>query len=153
METNNNQKKNEIAQNKMFGSFDPFFDNFFGFPIKNEFRNVSRVMKTDVIEKGDSYAFEIEVPGIKKENISLEFDNGYLTISAKQKYENDEKDKNGNYVCRERHYGSFSRSFYVGDINEDQISASLEDGILKVVVPKEHETPKKHIEIKWFLIK
>jgi HSP20 family molecular chaperone IbpA len=147
----NFQKPNkEIAREKHYDVFDPFFDGFFRFPsFKNEFKDIDNTMKTDVREEENGYSLEIEMPGVKKENINLELNNGYLTIEAKQVSNDDEKDKNGKYIRRERYYGSCARSFYVGDISEEDISASLDAGILKVHIPKEKkEETKKRIEIK-----
>ncbi len=150
---NQNEKKpREISKphHNNFGLFDPFFDDFFRFPdFRREFKEMDKVMKTDVTENENDYVIEIEMPGYDKENISLELNNGYLTVEAKQKTNNDEKDKKGNYIRRERYYGSCSRSFYVGDIKEEDISASLDRGILNITVPKEKKVEtKKRIEIK-----
>lgn len=93
--------------------------------------------KTDVRDVGDRYELDIELPGVKKEDISARLDNGYLTIQATQDNSRDEKDNNGNYVRRERYQGSFSRSFYVGDnVSQDDINASFDQGILRVAIPK-----------------
>ena len=80
----------------------------------------------------------------------MELENGYLSISAKREHKVEENDKKDNFIRRERSFGQFSRSFYVGDIKEEDISAKLENGILTVLLPKEEkETPKtKRIEIK-----
>ena len=118
---------------------DDFFDNFFE-PTTNQ-------MKCDVYEKDGKYNIEIDIPGFDKENIKVECENGYLTISAQKNEE--ENDEGKNYIRRERRSGSFSRSFYVGDIDSDQIDAEFKKGTLKVVVPKlKEETSKKQIEIK-----
>ena len=133
-----------------FGLFDPFFDDFFRFPdFRHEFKNMENIMKTDVEESANSYKLEVEMPGFDKGDISIDLNNGYLTIAAKQNSNDDEKDKKGNYIRRERYFGSCSRSFYVGDIDEKDIDAKLERGVLTVCIPKEKkEEPKKRIEIK-----
>ena len=119
---------------------DDFFDNFFEPTVTNQ-------MKCDVYEKDGNYNIEIDIPGFDKENIKVECENGYLTISAQKNEE--ENDEGKNYIRRERRSGSFSRSFYVGDIDSDKIDAEFKKGTLKVVVPKlEEETSKKQIEIK-----
>ena len=91
------------------------------------------------------------MPGIDKKDVNLELKDGYLTISSKIEKNNDEKDKKGNYIRRERYYGSSSRSFYVGkEIKEQDINASMQNGILNIIIPKkkpEIEQSKK-IEIK-----
>ena len=125
----------------IFGGF--FDDSFF-----NESRN-KELMKTDIKEGENEYTLEIEMPGIKKENVKIELSKGYITISAENNNEVEEKEKN--YIRRERHYGSFTRSFYVGDkVEMDDINASMDNGILCITVPKEEseEPEKKYIEIK-----
>ena len=103
----------------------------------------------DIKEGENEYTLEIEMPGIKKENIKIELSKGYITISAENNNEVEEKEKN--YIRKERHYGSFSRSFYVGDkVEMNDIKASMDNGILSITVPKEEseEPEKKYIEIK-----
>ena len=125
----------------IFGGF--FDDSFF-----NESKN-RELMKTDIKEGENEYTLEIEMPGIKKENVKIELSKGYLTISAENNNEVEEKEKN--YIRKERRYGSFTRSFYVGDkVEMNDINASMDNGILSITVPKEEsEKPeKKYIEIK-----
>lgn len=138
-----------LNRNRGFGLFDPFFDDFFTFPdFGREFKELDRVMKTDVHSNEKNYILEIELPGYNKEDISLELNNGYLKIEAKQNVSENDKNENG-YVRRERYFGTCARSFYVGDIDEKDISASLDRGILTVSIPKEKkEETKKKIEIK-----
>ena len=90
---------------------------------------------------------EADVPGFDKQDISVECNNGYLTISAKK--EQNEEEKNKEFIRQERFYGEMQRRFYIGEVEEDKIEASFKDGVLKVSVPKEpKEQPKKQIEIK-----
>ncbi len=127
--------------------FDDFFDDF-AFPA-NRGSNVRRpqhfnpAMKTDVKESDDGYELDIDLPGFTKDDVKAELKDGYLTISASSKSEDDDKDENGKYIRRERFYGSCQRSFYVGKevVNED-IKAKFEDGVLKVCVPKKQPTPE-----------
>lgn len=157
MENNNKNnhefnKSHEVAsrRDREFSILDPFFDGFFRFPsFKNEFKDMERLMKTDVHEDENGYTLEVEMPGYEKKDINLELNNGYLTIEAKQSGGDTEKDKKGNCIRRERYYGSQARSFYVGDVTEEDISASLDKGILSVHIPKEKkQETKKRIEIK-----
>lgn len=109
-------------------------------------------MSTDVKENDRGYELHIELPGYKKEDVKAELKDGTLTINASMKKENDEKDENGKYIRRERYCGNCSRSFYVGDaIEQEDIKAKFEDGILKVFVPKKEAKPaveeKKYITI------
>ena len=104
-------------------------------------------MKCDIYEQGGDYHIEMDIPGFNKEDISIESDQGYLTVTAERKENKEEEDKN--YIRRERKYGKYQRSFYLGDLNNDDIQAEFKDGMLKIVVPKK-EIPetKKIIEIK-----
>lgn len=106
-------------------------------------------MKCDIYEKGGDYHIEMDIPGFNKDEISVETKDGYLTITAEKKTENNEDDKEKNYIRRERTYGKYERSFYLGDLDENKIDASFENGMLKITVPKKEETTsKKVIEIK-----
>lgn len=106
----------------------------------------SENMKCDIYEKDGSYYIEADMPGIDKKDVKVDFDNGYLTISAETSSSNEEKNKD--FIRQERFYGSMSRKFYVGDVNDEEISASFKDGVLKVQVPKETAVKSnKSIEI------
>ena len=120
---------------------DDFFDDFI-----TSSSNEKSAMKCDIYEKGGDYHIEMDIPGFDKKDISIETDNGYLTITAERK--NEEKEEDKNYIRRERNYGKYQRSFYLGDLESDKIKAELKDGMLKVTVPKKEvvET-KKVIEI------
>lgn len=100
----------------------------------------NNLMKTDVKDTDKGYELTIDMPGIKKEDIKAELNDGYLTVSAASDYSNDEKDSKGRYIRRERHYGSCSRSFYVGEaVTQEEIKANFENGILRLTVPKKEE--------------
>ena len=105
-------------------------------------------MKTDVKETEKGYEVDIDLPGFKKDDVTCELKDGYLTISAQKNVENDEKNEDGKYIRRERYTRSQSRSFYVGEhLTEEDIRASFEDGILKLSIPKEEAKPveeKRH---------
>lgn len=136
---------NNMIKNDNYGILDPLFDElFFGNKNKHE------VMKTDIKDEGEHYLMKIDLPEVKKENIKLTLEDGYLIVSAKFDYNNEDKEKN-NYIRRERHYGNCSRSYYLGeDVTEEDIKAKLQDGVLtlnvKKVDPKAKET-KKFISI------
>ena len=93
---------------------------------------------------------EADLPGFKKEDIDVNLENNYLTIKAERKVENEEKDKKGRYIRCERSYGSFVRSFDVSDVDTDKITASYEDGVLKLNMPKKENAlhTAKKLEIK-----
>ena len=100
-------------------------------------------MKTDIKENEGSYELDIDLPGFKKDEITAELKDGYLTITGTTKKETDDQSKKGKYVRRERYYGSCSRSFYVGKaVEKEDIKAKFEDGVLKISVPKKEEKPK-----------
>ena len=124
--------------------FDDFFDDF-ARPVRKAAgysTPAASVMKTDVKETDAGYELDIDLPGYKKEDVKAQLKDGYLTISAETKKDDDKKDDNGKYIRRERYYGSCSRSFYVGDdVTEEDIRAKFEDGILKVSVPKKQPKP------------
>lgn len=122
------------------------FDEMMNFPWEEEFfgrknplygKHAKNLMKTDVREKEDGFEVDIDLPGFKKEEITAELDNGYLTVSAAKSLDKDETDKNGNYIRRERYFGNTSRTFYVGEeVREEDIKARFEDGLLKLSIPK-----------------
>ncbi len=123
--------------------FDDFFADPFGLMSANRTdealygKHARNMMKTDVRELDGSYELDIDLPGFKKDEISVDLKNGYLTIGATKGVDKDEKDKNGKYIRRERYAGVCSRSFYVGNVvRPEDISAKYEDGILKLSVPK-----------------
>ncbi len=129
--------------------FDDFFDGFFDFPVWDDRamqkvqkklygHNAANMMKTDVQEHDDCYEVDVDLPGFKKDELSLELTGGYLIIKAAKGLNKDEKEtKTGKYVRHERYAGSMSRSFYVGeDIRQEDIHAKYESGVLKLSIPK-----------------
>ena len=127
--------------------FDDFFNDFTR-PAKSLMRYntpASSVMKTDIKETATGYELDIDLPGYKKSDVQAELKDGYLTISASTTKDDSEKNKDGQYIRRERYYGACSRSFYVGEaVTQDDIRAKFEDGILKRSVPKKE--PKQEVE-------
>lgn len=132
--------------------FDELFDEFLDFPVFDDKamqkaqrklygRHAANMMKTDVQEHEDHYEVDIDLPGFKKDELSLELKDGYLVISAAKGLDKDEKDKrNGKFVRRERYAGSLSRSFYVGEsVKQEDIHARYESGVLKLSIPKMEE--------------
>ena len=126
--------------------FDNFFDNNF-FSGRNPLygKQEKDIMKTDVREKDGNYEVFVDLPGFKKEDVTLNLENGYLTITAEKGLEKDEDEK-GSYVRKERWSGSCSRSFYLGDgVRAEDIKAKMEDGILTLTFPKEvKKLPEKN---------
>ena len=116
---------------------DSFEEEFFGRKNPLYGKHAKNMMKTDVRETDDTYEVDIDLPGFKKEDISVSFENGYLTISTNKTLDRNDKDKDGKYIRQERYAGSMSRSFYIGkNVPKGDIKARYEDGVLKLSVPK-----------------
>ena len=124
-----------------FAAYDPFkeMEDF----EKHFFGRQLPAFKTDIRETENAYILDAELPGFSKEDIHAEVRNGYLTIHAEHKSENEEKDEKNNYIRRERSYGSFSRSFDLEGIKSDEITASYKDGVLSLTLPKEEKRPEE----------
>lgn len=127
--------------------FDDFmmspFDAFFDAPTTTK---TNALMRTDVRETDDAYELAIDLPGVKKEDVTAELKNGYLKVTAETKRETEDKDNQGNYLRKERFEGSCTRSFYVGNqVTEEDIKAKFENGVLDITIPKE---TKKELEEK-----
>lgn len=118
-----------------------FFNNFL------DSIDSDKKMQCDIYEKDSNIHIEMDIPGFDKEDINIEINKGNLVITAEKKEEENEDKK---YLRRERKfYGKYQRSFYLGDIDEENIAASFENGILKISIPKKtEEETKKLIEIK-----
>ena len=132
---------------KFYPTMNTVFDDLFYDPFMSRSGNN---MRTDIIEKENEYELSMELPGFNKEDIRMELKDGYLMISANKNTDNDVKDDEGHIVRRERYQGSCSRSFYVGDMKEEDIKASFNNGELKVSLPKtgiKRAEEKKYIEI------
>lgn len=132
--------------------FDDWFDDFPFRSLENVDRKLygkhaAKEMLTDVKEHEDHYEVEIDLPGFKKEDIKVELNDGYLTITAAKGLKEEEKNKAGKIVRQERYSGTMSRSFYVGEqMTAEDITAKYEDGVLSLNVPKKEEKkiPEKH---------
>ena len=105
----------------------------------------SNAFRTDILDEGDHFTLQAELPGFRKEDLQLELKDGVLTISARHEETNEEK----NYLCRERRYGSVSRSFNLEGIDEEGIRAKFENGVLELILPKEKaaQPESRRIEI------
>ena len=131
-------------------------DDWMEFPGMREFENIDRklygkraahVMRTDVHEHEDGYEVDIDLPGFKKDEISITLEDGYLSVSAAKGLDKEKKNHKGRVIRQERYAGSMQRSFYVGErVKEEDIRASFENGVLKLNVPKEEaaKLPEKH---------
>ena len=126
------------------------FDDWMDFPFNDDFdkyffgkknplygKHAKNMMKTDIREHDEGYELDIDLPGFKKDEINVQLDNGYLTISASKGLDKDKESKKGKYIRRERYAGAMQRSFYVGDgITEEDIKARFKNGILRLSIPK-----------------
>lgn len=127
----------------VFDGFDrSFFRNFGNMDRALYGKHAQNMMKTDVKETDEGYEVDIDLPGFKKDEIQLELNNGYLTISTQKALEKDEKNKKGRMLRQERYAGMMQRSFYVGEhITEEDVKASYESGVLHLMIPKK-DAPK-----------
>ncbi len=124
--------------------FDDFFGNgFFGGHDALFGKHARNLMKTDIRETDDAkaYRFAVELPGFEKDEIHVDVQDGYLTVSAEKGLDKGEEDKKGRVLRQERYSGACSRSFYVGDVKPEDVKAKYESGVLTVLIPKEE--PKK----------
>ena len=143
----------EILFDDLFDEF-PFYD--FDKSMKNTEKKLygkkaSRIMKTDIKEKKDSYELEVDLPGFTKDEINASIEDGYLTISAAKGLDKDEKEKDsGKYIRKERYAGACQRRFYVGEgVKQEDVKAEFKHGILKLTVPKKE--PEKEVEEKKYI--
>jgi HSP20 family protein len=118
--------------------FDQFFDSFFNEDVFTPFNKLEKRLSgfmVDVLDDGDKYVIEADLPGFDKENVKIAYNDQQLTISAKREDEHEEK--KDNYIRKERYSGEFKRSFYVDNIDPDNITAAFNNGVLKVVLSKQ----------------
>ena len=121
----------ERGNDNTFDTFDRFMRNFF-----DQSNTSLPAFRTDIRDAGDKFILEAELPGFEKEDIHLDLKDGILTIAAEHKESADQKDDKGNYIRRERLYGSFCRSFDVSGIDEEKITAAYNNGVLELTLPK-----------------
>ena len=128
--------------------FDDFFGNgFFGGHDPLFGKHARNLMKTDIRETDDAkaYRFAVELPGFEKDEIHVDVQDGYLTVSAEKGLDKGEEDKKGRVLRQERYSGACSRSFYVGEeLKPTDVAAKFENGILELKLPKaEKQLPEK----------
>lgn len=133
--------------------FDELFNDEFFFGGHNPLygKHARNLMKTDIREKDDNYELAVELPGFKKDEINLNVKDGYLVISAQKGLDKDEEDKKGRVLRQERYAGVCTRSFFVGDVDPEDVKAKYESGVLTITLPKEDkkkdDSKKKGITI------
>ncbi|HJC47344.1 MAG TPA: Hsp20/alpha crystallin family protein [Candidatus Lachnoclostridium pullistercoris] len=129
-----------FSENLMDDWMDDFESEFFGRKNPLYGKHARNMMKTDVKETDNGYEVAVDLPGFKKDEISLELKDGYLTITASKGLDKDEEDKKGRMIRQERYAGAMSRSFYVGDgVTEEEVKAKFENGVLMLSIPKKEE--------------
>jgi len=138
------KKRKDDAFNQLARSFNDMFDDDWFAPLKS----MTASFKTDIRETDQAYLVEAELPGLKKEEIDIDYTDPYLTIKAVRKEEVDDEGTGQQVVRRERRYGEYVRRFYVQDIEEAGIKASLKDGVLALEIPKIRREDRKRIEIR-----
>ena len=136
------RRNRNLLSELMTDPFDAFF-NAASAPMQAMQKMSPTLMRTDIKETDGGYELTIDLPGFKKDDVQAELKDGYLTINAQTQGESEDKDEQGTYVRKERFSGKCSRTFYVGDdVEEDDIKAKFENGVLKIAVPKKQEQPK-----------
>jgi len=134
------RQQNELAPS--FSLFDDFIDKFFSNDIPSDYR----LMAIDVLEKDNSFIVKANLPGVKKENIAISLKENQLVIEAK--HETSSETHNHSIIRSERYIGNYQRKIILPDnIDPDNISAKLENGVLYLTVPKIEPKPRKEITI------
>lgn len=138
----NRRTNNIAARNDPFDLTD-VFDDFFGDSFMPAFFTSSNPIKADIRETDKEFIIEADMPGVKKEDIRLDLRDGALTIGVEQNEQRNEEKEN--YIRKERRYGSYSRTFNVDGVNQENVTAKYDDGVLTVMLPKaEEQKPKSH---------
>ena len=120
-----NRRNNNL---ELFNEEDAFFSNLFG-----NYRKDVKMLRTDIVETEKDYMLYIDVPGLSKKDVKISLEDKYLTVTAtSEKNENDAV----TFIRSERFYGTASRTFYVGDVEQKSINAKIEDGVLTITIPK-----------------
>ena len=141
-------EKNNLRDTR-FDDFYDRIDSFFNDDFTPQRAMRAATFKVDVIDEDKDYKVEAELPGFSKDEIDIDFEEGKLTISAEKNEEVNEENKEKNYIHRERKSSKMMRRMFFKDIDEENMSAKLEGGILEITIPKKTEEKKnKKIEIK-----
>ncbi|RKQ33584.1 Hsp20/alpha crystallin family protein [Oceanobacillus halophilus] len=137
------RKRNEDSFDNMVRTFNDALESNWLSPFHEHFNS----FRADIVEKENAYYIEAEFPGVSKEDISISLEDNRLVIEAKNDQKQEFKDKDNHVIRQERRYGEFKRSFYLDNFNENDITAKLEDGVLKMEIPKLNPEKTKHKEI------
>ncbi|MFC6206481.1 Hsp20/alpha crystallin family protein [Levilactobacillus tongjiangensis] len=132
------------VMNRNYDFFDPM--NFF-----NEVGNLGRdmfngedTMKTDVVEHAKNYVVTAEMPGFKKDDIHVDYRDETLRIAGKSEVKQATKDDDGRVLRQERHSQNVARSFYLPDIDLENVQANYNEGILTLTLPKQTKVEDNH---------
>lgn len=125
-------RRNEDLFERFRKAFDDMFNQDFLPTLGEDFKS----LRTDITENKDVYIVQADLPGFSKDDIQIDIENNQLTIRAKRDDMTEERDKDNHVIRKERHFGEFVRSFYVDNIDHDRIEATLDNGVLKITLPK-----------------
>lgn len=120
----------------------PYDFDLFRSPLDNwhSISSMKNSLSTDIVESEKDLKIVMDIPGVKKENVKVTLEKGILTVSASTQSQSEEKDKEGNYIRKERYSGEYTRSFSVSEnLSKDDITAKMEDGTLTLTIPKNVE--------------
>ena len=131
------RKNSGVSRKDDFFGLDRFFNDFFRDPFFSRFSPFASPIRADVKENDREYIVEAEMPGVRKEDITIEISDDVLTLGVDTKNEVNEESEG--YIYRERSSGSFKRSFHIQNIKHDEVKASYKDGILTIVLPKDEK--------------
>ncbi len=134
---NKNRSVIRTGFDDFYNMLDDFFDTF-----SSRRSLLGDSFKIDVSENEKEYVIEAELPGIKKDEIKLELNDGRLSIAVQREEKTEEKKKN--FVHKERRFGSMQRSIYLADVKSEDVKANFKDGVLEIIVPKEEKKEKSH---------
>ena len=130
------ERTNQISGYNPFRGMDEFERRFFGNPFGFFGDHPLSEFRTDIIDEGDAYLLEADLPGFNKSDIHLDVNGDMLTVRAERRSNREEKDESNRVIRSERSYGSYSRAFDLTGVNADEITAKYEDGVLKLNLPK-----------------
>ena len=133
--------------NRLAGDPLAMFDQIFGNSGTRSAASLMRAPETDVVETEREIRAQVEMPGLKRENIEVDVENNVLTIRGEKREERTEGQE-GRYHLAERRWGTFARSFVLPrDVDADNIAAAFEDGVLRVSIPKSEKARRRKIDI------
>ncbi|MGK7379354.1 Hsp20/alpha crystallin family protein [Planococcus sp. 1R117A] len=125
--------------------FPSLFESTVETDVFNKFFGETHYPQVDIKEKNELYELQVDLPGFTKDDIEIEYRDGYLEIRGKKEREIEPDEQNERYIRKERTYGSFRRSFYIGEIDEEHVTAAFQNGVLTLNVPKSHDLHNDHV--------